>query len=224
MIIRTRYEHDLAELQRRLASLSETVDRAIANAVWALIHQDVGSAQRVVSGDTVIDDLRYDLEEEALRLMARQQPMAVDLRMVSALMGLASEMERIGDYAEGIAAIVLRGSELLKNNVPPAFAEMAQKARAMLKMATQAIVERDAGAVARLEQADDEVDTMYRQMVQELLAVMREQPDHSEAATYLVWAVHNLERIADRTVNIAERASFIATGTLAPRRAGPTSD
>ena len=138
--------------------------------------------------------------------------------MVSTLMGLASEMERIGDYAEGIAAIVLRGAELLPGNVPPSFGEMAQRARDMLGIATRAITERDAGAVARLEQADDEVDRMYRDTVQELLKIMRDQPQRSEAATYLVWATHNLERIADRTVNIAERASFVATGILVPTR------
>jgi phosphate transport system protein len=216
--IRTRYEHDLAELQRRTVLLSETVERAIANAVWALMHRDLTMAQRVVDDDTTIDELRYDLEEAALRVMARQQPTAVDLRLVSALMGLASEMERIGDYAEGIAAVVVRSAELQTLPMPSGLGAMAQKAREMLQQATRAVVDRDAGAVARQEQADDEVDRLYEQAVQELLTVMREQPEQSETATYLLWAAHNLERIADRTVNIAERAAFIATGVLGPRR------
>ena len=217
MTIRAHYEHDLAELQRRLLSLGETVERSIVSAVWALMHRDASAARRVVRDDAVIDELRYDLEEHALRLLALQQPLASDLRTISALMGLASELERIGDYAEGIAAVVLRSAALADFEAPPLVYQMAQEARAMLRTALQAVVERDAGAVERLERADDQVDDLYQQVLQELLTTMREFPQQSEAATYLLWAAHNLERIADRTVNIAERAAFIATGTLVGR-------
>jgi len=217
MTIRAHYEHDLAELQRRLLSLGETVERSIVSAVWALMHRDASAARRVVRDDAVIDELRYDLEEHALRLLALQQPLASDLRTISALMGLASELERIGDYAEGIAAVVLRSAALADFEAPPIVYQMAQEARAMLRTALQAVVERDAGAVERLERADDQVDDLYQQVLQELLTTMRAYPQQSEAATYLLWAAHNLERIADRTVNIAERAAFIATGTLAGR-------
>ena len=217
MTIRAHYEHDLAELQRRLLSLGETVERSIVSAVWALMHRDASAARRVVRDDAMIDELRYDLEEHALRLLALQQPLAGDLRTISALMGLASELERIGDYAEGIAAVVLRSAALADFEAPPLVYQMAQEARAMLRTALQAVVERDAGAVERLERADDQVDDLYQQVLQELLTTMRAYPQQSEAATYLLWAAHNLERIADRTVNIAERAAFIATGALVGR-------
>ncbi|MDQ5852614.1 MAG: phosphate signaling complex protein PhoU, partial [Chloroflexota bacterium] len=169
MTIRAHYEHDLAELQRRLLSLGETVERSIVSAVWALMHRDASAARRVVRDDAVIDELRYDLEEHALRLLALQQPLASDLRTISALMGLASELERIGDYAEGIAAVVLRSAALADFEAPPLVYQMAQEARAMLRTALQAVVERDAGAVERLERADDQVDDLYQQVLQELL-------------------------------------------------------
>lgn len=221
VIIRGRYEHDISDLQRQLLALGDLVDRAIVNAVWALMHHDIGGAQRVVANDTVIDEQRYVLEEEALRLIARQQPLAGDLRAISSWMGLASELERIGDYAEGIAAVALRAGEHPVLEPPTLLNQMASAARVMLEQAIQAIVARDATAAERMERADDQIDALYAQVLKELLAVMREQPDLSEAATYLLWAAHNLERIADRTVNIAERAGFIATGKLAPVRPEP---
>ena len=218
MAIRGHYQHDIADLQRQLLTLGDMADRAIVTAVWALMHHDLSGARRVIANDTAIDELRYVIEEQALRLIARQQPLAGDLRAISAWMGLASELERIGDYAEGLAAVVVRTADLPPLNPPPLLNQMAAEARVMLRNAIQAVVVRDAGAAEQMERADDRVDEMYAQVLRELLTVMREHPDLSETATYLLWAAHNLERIADRTVNIAERAVFIATGTLAPHR------
>ncbi len=218
MAIRGHYEHKFAELERRLLALGEMVDRAIVYAVWALMHRDIGAARRVIANDTAIDEQRYEIEEQALRLIARQQPLAGDLRAISSWMGLASELERIGDYAEGLAAVVVRTADLPALDVPPLLEQMAAEARVMLRKAIDAVVARDATAAEQMERADDHVDELYSRVLQELLAVMRDHPDLSESATYLLWAAHNLERIADRTVNIAERAVFIATGTLAPVR------
>ena len=218
MAIRGHYEHDIADLERRLLALGEMVDRAIVNAIWALMHHDIGGARRVIANDTAIDEQRYEIEEQALRLIARQQPLAGDLRAISSWMGLASELERIGDYAEGLAAVVVRTADLPVLEPPPLLNQMATEARMMLRKAIHAIVARDASAAEQMERADDHVDELYSRVLRELLAVMREHPDLSETATYLLWAAHNLERIADRTVNIAERAVFIATGTLVPYR------
>ena len=218
MAIRTHYAHDLADLQRRLLWLAETVEQAIVRAVWALMNADAAAARRVIAGDTTIDSLRYDLEEFALRLIVRGQPLAGDLREISAFMALAAELERIGDYAEGIAKIVLRRAALPDLEVPATLNEMARAAREMLQQALRALVERDAAAVERLERADDTVDQLYRQLTADLMALMREEPLQIEAALYLLWVAHNLERIADRTVNIAERAAFVATGTHVGRQ------
>jgi phosphate transport system protein len=224
MLIRGNYEHSIADLQRRLVALGDLVDTAIIKSLWALRDHDVAAARRVIANDTAIDEQRYELEEQALRLIARQQPLAGDLRAISSWMGLASELERIGDYAEGIAAVTVRIAELPVLELSPLFSQMANEARAMLKDAIQAIVDRDATAAERLERADDHVDALYEQVLRQLLAIMRDQPELSETATYLLWAAHNLERIADRTINIAERAAFIATGTIAPTRPAMASD
>lgn len=218
MAIRERYQHDLAELQQRLLELGDLVDKTIVRALWVLNHKDIDAARRLIDDDTTIDDIRYAIEDQALGLIARQQPLARDLRIITALSDLASELERIGDYAEGIAEIVIRNPTSTTLAPPYQLDKMANAARDMLRQSMRAVAERDAEAGERLQRADDHVDTLYQQIFQEMLIAMREDPDQSEAATYFIWAAHNLERIADRTVNIGERAAFIATGTLTPRR------
>lgn len=211
---RSHFDHDLLSLRQRLLWLGETVEKAIGGAVWALLHQDMAAARRVIRGAAAIDELCYTLEEAGLELIARRQPLAGDLRLINALIGVALELERIGDYAEGISRIVLRGAGLPRPAAPPGLEAMAAQARAMLMEALHAVIERDSAVAERLERADDRVDELYRRIYAELVAVMREQPARIEAALYLLWSAHNLERIADRTVNIAERAAFIATGRL----------
>ena len=216
MSIRAHFIHDLGELQQRLQRLAELVEHAMAQAIWALGRLDTHEAQRVIAGDNAIDTLRYEMEELAIQIIARQQPLAGDLRVIIALLGLASELERIGDYAEGIADITLRCARCAPLPLPPGIHTMAQRARDMLRQSIQAVVSRDPGAGERLNQLDDEIDALYNEQLQHLLVVMREHPEQSEAATYLLWVAHNLERIADRTVNIGERATYVATGTLDP--------
>jgi phosphate transport system protein len=224
MPIRSNYLHELIHLQQRLQSLSDAVDRAIDDAVWALAHRNKNTAQCVIDGDAEIDDLRYDIEEQAIQLIARQQPLASDLRLISAVIILASEIERIGDYAEGIAEIVLRSPDQPMLEVPPAVSQMARMAREMLRQSLQAFINRDMAAAQKQSHADDQVDDLYQQLVQDLLAVMREHPEQSEMATYLLWVAHNLERVADRTVNIAERTIFIITGALDPHQPRAADD
>jgi phosphate transport system protein len=139
--------------------------------------------------------------------------------MISAYMGVAAELERIGDYAEGIGKIVLRSTTLSGLAIPPDLQEMSVRVREMLDQALRAVVERDAQAVVRMERSDDLVDRLYQCLLAELGATMQAHPERITAAIYLLWAAHDLERMADRAVNIAERAAFIATGVLASRRA-----
>jgi phosphate transport system protein len=224
MVARPRYDNDLLDLQRRLLWLGEAVRKAILSASWALLHRDAGSARRVVQGDAAIDGLRYGLEEYALQLIARNQPFAGDLRMISAYMGVAVELERIGDYAEGIGRIVLRSMALPGLAISPDLEEMSVRVREMLDQALDAVVERDAQAVVRLERSDDMIDRLYQHLLKELVVTMRAHPERIAAAIYLLWAAHDLERIADRTVNIAERAAFIATGVLPSHREDSRQD
>ncbi len=195
----------------RLASLAET---AVGRSIIALKNQDVDEARRVIAADDVIDRHQYALEDRALLLIARQAPMAADLRMISAVISIASELERIGDYAEGIAKITIRGANepLLKPliDVP----RMADKAQHMLREAVDAFVNRDVEAARRLADEDDEVDELTTQVQNELLSYMLRDPSNIERALHLMFVAHNLERVADRTTNIAERLIFLVTGEI----------
>ncbi|HEY1016119.1 MAG TPA: phosphate signaling complex protein PhoU [Herpetosiphonaceae bacterium] len=216
MTARGHFLHDLAELERQIMELGAEAETAVTRAMWALTHRAPIFARQVIANDSVIDERRYAVEQAALHLLARQQPIAGDLRKVSAITGLASELERIGDYAEGIAEIVLRCAELPEPvlELPPMIEAMSARALAMLRQALRSLAERDSGAAARLETEDSEVDTLYREAVDWSMCQMRAEPANVESAMYYVWVAHNLERIADRTVNIAERAAFIVTGIL----------
>lgn len=214
MTIRGHYLHDLAELERQIYELGSEVKTAVSRAMWSLEHHAPAFAMQVIDHDNVIDDLRYAIEQAAFSLIARQQPLARDLRAISAITGLASELERIGDYAEGIAAIVVRSVQLPALEPPAMLSQMAEKAQAMLDDALLALQHRDASAAERLENADSVVDALYQEVHRWSLRLMHDEPQHIERAMYYVWAAHNLERIADRTVNIGERTVFIATGIL----------
>jgi phosphate transport system protein len=139
------------------------------------------------------------------------------VRVISAVMFAAAELERIGDYAEGIATIVVRQANLPLRSTPPVIGQMAHRAREMLQAAIRALIKRDIEAAAQLERIDDRIDQLYQNVLQEVLLAMREHPEDSEWVIYLLWIGHNLERIADRAVNIAERAAF-ATGSAPARR------
>lgn len=218
MAIRARFSQDLSVLQQRLLRLAEIVDRAIIAASWALSHHSVQEAVDVIQGDQAIDELADLIEREALALLACQQPMAIDLRTITGSMILAAELERIGDYARGIAVIVQRSANLPQQEIPACLGQMAHKARDMLQEAIRAVIQRDATVAQRLRDTDDVVDQLYQQLVNDMLTAMSAQPEHSELITYMLWIGHNLERIADRAVNVAERAAFIAGGTTRSAR------
>ena len=161
-----------------------------------------------------MNEMRYALEAKALMLIATQQPMAGDLRVIAAVLSVASELERIGDYAKGIAKInLMMGDEpLLKPliDVP----RMAEKTRDMLNRALQAFAERDVELARSIPPEDDEVDGLYNQVYRELLTYIISDPRTIDQATNLLWVSHNLERAADRVVNICERVIFTVTGKL----------
>ncbi len=211
---REHYVQQLRSLQDDLLRLAGLAEAAVGRAVTALQNQDVEEARRIIAEDDIIDRQQYALEDRALLLIARQAPMAVDLRTISAVISIASELERIGDYAEGIAKIAIRGAgePLLKPliDVP----RMAEKAQQMLRAAVEAFVNRDVEAARRLGTADTEVDDLTTQVQNELLTFMLRDPNNIERALHLMFVAHNLERVADRTTNIAERLVFLVTGEI----------
>ncbi|MDO8672563.1 MAG: phosphate signaling complex protein PhoU, partial [Dehalococcoidia bacterium] len=152
--------------------------------------------------------------EDCLSLMATQQPMARDLRLIIAVLLIGTELERMGDHAEGIAKITLMLADepLLKPLVD--IPRMADKAREMLRRSLDAFIARDAEAAKKIAAEDDEVDALYDRVYQELLTFMISDPRNITRATHLLWVAHNLERIADRATNICERVVFTVTGRM----------
>lgn len=211
---REHYDQQLRSLQDDLLRLASLVEDSIGRSIEALRNQDVDEARRVIADDDIIDRRQYALEDKALLLIARQAPMAADLRMISAVISIASELERIGDYAEGIAKITIRGANapLLKSLIDvPRMAELAQQ---MLRDAVDAFVNRDVESARRLGEKDNAVDQLTTEVQNELLEYMLRDPKHIERALHLIFVAHNLERVADRTTNIAERLIFLVTGEI----------
>lgn len=188
------------------------VEKAIANAVDGLKRRDLEVSRQVILDDDAIDVRRHDIEERCVNLIARQQPIATDLRMIIAILHIVGELERMGDYAEGIAKLSL---EL--GNAPPLkplidIPRMSDKAIQMLHKSLESFVNRNVEAARQVGDDDDEVDALYDQVYRELLTFMIEDPRTITRATYLLWVAHRLERIADRATNIAERVIYLVTG------------
>jgi phosphate transport system protein len=190
------------------------VEEAILASVDALKKRDIEAARNILKADRNINGKRFELENKLMILIATQQPMAHDLRLLASSMEIISELERMGDYAKGIANINIRMGDapLLKPliDVP----RMAQKDVDMLHRALTAFVEEDVEAANAIPIEDDEVDALYNQVYRELMTFVISDPRTMERANWLLWVAHNLERVADRVTNICERTIFIVTGEL----------
>ena len=213
-MLRVDLDRQITHLQEEITLLANVVDKAIYRSVEALKNRDLAESQSVIDGDDYIDQKRYEIEELCVDLIATQQPMAIDLRAIIAMLHIAVELERMGDYAEGIAKI-----SLLMGDEPPLkplidIPRMANKATEMLRDSVDALVERNLPKAEKVLDDDDEVDDLYDQVYRELLLFMIQDPRSIQRATYLLWAAHDLERIADRATNIAERVMFLVTGKI----------
>lgn len=211
---RTEYENQLQTIQDELLQIGSLVESSITKALDALKSRDLKVSRQVVEDDDVIDFRHLALEEQCIDVLALQQPMGGDLRTLVSVLHIASELERMGDYAEGIAKISLRmGDDPLLEpliDIP----RMGEIAIQMLRNSLRAFVNHDNEAAMQVALDDDEVDALYEQVYRELLVYMIESPGTIRRATYLIWVAHDLERIADRATNIAERVIYVTTGVL----------
>jgi len=212
MSTRLTYEHQIQDLRDHVVTMASMVDKAIARATDALRTQNVALAKDVRKADKEINRLRWEGEEKSLAIIATQAPMAGDLRRIAAALQIFTDLERMGDYAAGIAKIVVETAEepLLKPLVD--IPRMSQVAREMLRESITAFMERDEELARAVAIRDDEVDELYEQTYRELLTYMMEDPKTISRATHLLWAAHNIERIGDRVTNICERVVFTITG------------
>jgi phosphate transport system protein len=213
-MVRQAFEEQIRELLDDLLAMGQMVSDSIDRSVQALALQDEDLARQVIAYDDEINATQNNIDEKCLVLIATQQPMASDLRTILAVSNIASELERIGDYTEGIGrlAVKLAAQPLLKPLID--IPRMADRGRQMLLSSLEAFAQQDVEAARKLGDADDLVDALYDQVFRELLVYMMEDPRTITQATYLLWVAHNLERIADRTTNIAERVIFTDSGQV----------
>ena len=211
---RVEFDKHLRELKDELLEMGSMVEKALARAIDALKRRDMEMARLIVEDDSKINKKRFDIEEKCVELIATQQPLARDLRQIVSILHMTVDLERMGDHAEGIARINIRmGDEpLLKPliDVP----RMAQLGIDMTHRALQAFIDLNVENARAVCKADDEVDALYDQVYRELLVYMIQDPRTIQRATYLLWIAHDLERIADRATNIAERVVFTVTGKM----------
>ena len=213
-MVRESFIKYIKELEKEVTEMGEMVIAAINRSVEALKILNADEAERIIADDMLINKKRWDIEEKCIDCIATQQPVATDLREIIAVLNIITELERIGDYAEGIAKIViiLGGEPLIR---PLIFTpKMAEKVISMLRRSMEAFVNRDARAANAICDEDDEVDKLYDEAYHDLLMRMIKDPTLVSKATPLIWAAHNLERSADRVTNICERIVFLATGTM----------
>ena len=213
-MVRETFERELQRLQDEVLVLGSMVENALIESVEILKRRDLEGARRLIAGDRLINQKRFAIEADALALIATQQPMAGDLRTLAAVLEIVTELERMGDYAKGIARInLMMGEEpLLKPLID--IPRMAEKARDMLHRALDAFVRRDVALAQAIPAEDDEVDALYNQVYRELLTYIMSDPRTIDQANYLLWVAHNLERTADRVTNICERVVFTVTGEM----------
>ncbi len=213
-MIRKTFENELQQVKDDVLVLGSMVEQAILDSVEALKKRDLQAAEKILEADRQINKKRFEIENQLMILIATQQPMAHDLRLLASTMEIISELERMGDYAKGIANINIRmGNEALLKpliDVP----RMAQKGTDMLHRALTAYVNEDVEAAKAIPIEDDEVDALYNQVYRELMTFVISDPKTMERANWLIWVAHNLERVADRVTNICERTVFIVTGEL----------
>jgi phosphate transport system protein len=213
-MLRKTFESEIQQVKDDVLLLGSMVEHALIGSVEALKKRDIKAAERIFEEDNQINGKRFEIENKLMVLIATQQPMAHDLRLLASTMEIISELERMGDYAKGIANINIRMGDtpLLKPliDVP----RMAQKGADMLHRSLTAFVTEDVETARALPVEDDEVDALYNQIYRELMTFIIADPTTIERANWLLWVAHNLERFADRVSNICERTVFIATGEM----------
>jgi len=207
-------DQEIRLVQDEMLLLGSLAEQAILNSVDALRRQDVAAARTIALEDKKINDKHFAIENHILIIFATQSPLARDLRLLAAMMEIITELERIGDYAKGIAKVAIR---LADEDIPVPIQEistMADKATSMLHRALGAFISEDVTAAYAIPKEDDEVDDLYLTVYRKIVQNMIKHPESIDHTNQILWVIHNLERTADRVTNICERIVFIVSGEL----------
>lgn len=210
--MRERFADEIDDAQSKLTELASFAVEMLALSMQALVNQDEKLADQVIHMDDVADDLDMEIEQACMRLLALQQPMAKDLRVISTAMKISGDYERVGDYSVDIArsARALASEPYFKPLVDiPRMAEITEE---MVRDSAAAFVNHDLELVHKVVAQDDEVDLMWYALLDELIGLMEQDPSITRQATHLLLVARYLERIADHVVNVAERVSYMETG------------
>ena len=212
--MRKTFETEIQQLRDEMLLLGSMVEEAIHQSVHALKKRDVEASRRVYEMDSQINAKRFAIEEQVMVSIATQQPTARDLRLLASILEVSGELERMGDYAKGIATVNIRMGDqpLLKPLID--IPRMADKAADMLHRSLAAFINEDAETARAIPKEDDEIDELYTQVYRELMTFVMADAKSIERANWLLWVAHNLERVADRVTNICERTIFIVSGEL----------
>lgn len=212
--VRKSFANDIMALEADLQDMGKVVDEMLGTTIEALSSGDIKLAGRVEEMDDIVDRYNISIENQALNLLALQQPMASDLRTIAAVMKIITDIERAGDYAVDIAKAVrqIAGKPLIKPLID--IPKMASLVRAMLKETLTAFVTRDLNLVEQMISHDEEIDSLYYSVYDELSRIIKANPDTTEQAIGLLLIARYLERMADHITNIGERIYYMETGEL----------
>jgi phosphate transport system protein len=221
MATRTVFNRQLSDLQDSVLHLSEMVIAQVMQATEALQRHDMSLAHHVDEYDATVNRLRYNIEENCYRLLALQQPNAGDMRRIVSTVSIATNLERMGDHAAGIARLALRMEGTPCNVYVSELDAMADLAKSNLSDAMTALVSDDALLARAVVKQDATIDELHKEVYDRLIKTMTADPTTVECATMLLWVSHNLERYADRISNICERIIYMITGDLRKPRSDP---
>jgi phosphate transport system protein len=202
------------QIQDELLIMGSMVEQATMNSITALKKQDIEAAKAIYNADNVINEKRYAIENSVLILIATQQPLAHDLRLLAALLEISAEIERMGDYAKGIAKVVVKLGDAYIPLPLKDVEKMATLAIDMFHRALSAFIAEDPLTARKIPAEDDAIDELYKNVQKEVVKVMIDHSGVIDSVNLFMWVAHNLERMADRVSNICERTVFVATGEL----------
>jgi len=214
MKTRTTFHKEIREIQDEILVMGSMVNKAILQAIAALQNRDLTQAKQVIADDQKINHKRFEIEDKCIQLIATQQPMASDLRTIVTVLNIITELERIGDYAEGNAKIAIMIGEEPPLKPLVDIPVMAEKTVDMLDSSLIAFINHDINTARKIGAEDNLIDNLYAHVFHELLALMANDPKTITRATRLMRVAHNLERSADRITNICERITFMVTGEM----------
>mgnify|MGYP002682015706 FL=1 len=214
MTTRNTLDREIRLVQDETLLLGNLVEQAVLNSIETLKSRDAAAAKAIIRNDAAINDKRFAIENRILLLFATHSPMARDLRLLAAELELITELERIGDYAKGIAKVAVELADQETRIPIQEISDMADLAVSMLHRALEAFITEDLETARKIPIDDDQVDELYKRIYHEIIQSMVADPGSIDRANQIVRVIHNLERTADRATNICERIIFIATGEM----------